>query len=107
MFGGDKVWRIASSKVVGKIKCGECLQQHCAAYYYYVIITCTVHVRDCVCNHEVGTRISSFVVDSMIRGLMAQTFSFAAAIVDDGSTLLNDPFGSGKLISLEEGFLTI
>ena len=26
MFGGDKVWRIASSKVVGKKKFGECLQ---------------------------------------------------------------------------------
>ena len=33
MFGGDKVWRIASSKVVGEKKFGECLQQHCVAYY--------------------------------------------------------------------------
>ena len=57
MFGGDKVWRIALSKVVG-----EFLQQRYAAYYYYVIITCTVHVRDCVCNHEADTRMSSFVV---------------------------------------------
>ena len=32
MFGGDKVWRIASSKVIGEKKFGECLQQHCAAY---------------------------------------------------------------------------
>ena len=33
MFGRDKDWRIASSKVVGKKMFGECLQQHCAAYY--------------------------------------------------------------------------
>ena len=32
MFGGDKVWRIASSKVVGEKKFGECLQQRCVAY---------------------------------------------------------------------------
>ena len=32
MFGEDKVWRIASSKVVGERKFGECLQQRCAAY---------------------------------------------------------------------------
>ena len=74
---------------------------------YYVIITCTVHMRNCVCNHKVGMRMSSFVVDSVIRGSMAQTFSFANAIMDDGSTLLNGPFGSGKLVSLEEGFLMI
>ena len=35
MFGGDKVWRIALSKVVGEKKFGECLQQCCMAYYYY------------------------------------------------------------------------
>ena len=35
MFGGDKVWRMASSKVVGEKKFGECLQQRCMAYYYY------------------------------------------------------------------------
>ena len=35
MFGGDKVWRIASSKVVGEKKFGECLQQRCAAYEMY------------------------------------------------------------------------
>ena len=54
MFGGGKVWRITSSKVVSEKKFGECLQQHCTAtyYYYYVLITCTVHVRDCMCNHE-------------------------------------------------------
>ena len=56
-----------------------------------------------VYNHEADMRISSFVVDSVIRELMAQIFSFAAAIVDDGSTLLNGPFGSGKLLSLKEG----
>ena len=84
--------------MVGKIKFGECLQQHCVAYYYYVIITSTVHVRDCVCNHEADTRISTFIIDSVICGLMAQTFSFAAAIADDGSTLLNGPFRSGKLV---------
>ena len=32
MFGGDKVWRIASLKVVGEKKFGECLQQCCATY---------------------------------------------------------------------------
>ena len=68
MFGGDKVWRITSSKVVGGKKFGECLKQHCTAYYYYVIITCRVHVRDCVCNHEAGMRMSSFIVDSVIHG---------------------------------------
>ena len=67
MFGVDKVWQIASSKVVGEKKFGKCLQQHCAAYYYE-IITCRIHVRDCVCNHEVGTRMNSFVVDSVILG---------------------------------------
>ena len=36
-----------------------------------------------MCNYEAGTRISSFVVDSVIRGSVAQTFSFAAAIMDD------------------------
>ena len=83
MFGGDKVWQIASSKVVGEKMFGECLQQRCVAYYYYVIITCTVHARDYVCNQEVCTRMSSFVVDSVIRGSMAQSFSFATAIMDD------------------------
>ena len=51
--------------------------------------------------------MSSFVVDSVIRGSMAQTFSFTAAIVDDGSTLFNGPFRSSKLVSLKEGFLMI
>ena len=88
-------------------KFGKYLQQCCVAFYYYVIITCTVHIRDCMCNHEAGTRMSNFVVDSVICGSMAQTFSFPAAIVDGGSTLLNGPFGSGKLVSLEEGFLMI
>ena len=60
-----------------------------------------------MCNHEVGTRMSSFVIDTVICGSMAQTFSFTTAIMDDGSTLLNGPFGSGKLVSLKEGFLTI
>ena len=58
-------------------------------------------------NHKAGTRMSSFIADSVIRGSMAQTFSFTANIVDDGSTLLNGPFRSGKLVSLEESFLTI
>ena len=89
LYGGN-VWQIPSSKVVG-----ECLQQHCVVCcYYYVIITCTVYVRDCVCNHEAGTRMCSFVIDSVIHGSMAQTFSFTAAIVDDGNTLLNGPFAS-------------
>ena len=60
MFGGDKVWRIALSKAVGEKKFGE--------YLKHVIITCTVHMRDCMCNHEAGTRMSSFIIDSVIRG---------------------------------------
>ena len=35
MFSGDKVWQIASSKVVSEKKFGEFLQQRCVAYYYY------------------------------------------------------------------------
>ena len=35
MFGRDKVWQIASSKVVGEKKFGECLQQHFVANYYH------------------------------------------------------------------------
>ena len=78
MFGGDKVWRIALSKVIGEKKFGECLQQRCAAYYY-VIITCRVHVRDCVCNHEAGMRMSSFVLDSMIRAGVSHVQSHLGA----------------------------
>lgn len=47
------------------------MRQRCGAayYYYYNVITCTIHVRDCVCNHEASTRMSSgFVVHSVIRG---------------------------------------
>ena len=35
MFGGGKIWQIASSIVVGEKKFGECLQQCCMDYYYY------------------------------------------------------------------------
>ena len=33
MFGGDKVWQITSSKVVGEKKFGECLEKRCMGYY--------------------------------------------------------------------------
>ena len=37
MFGGDKVWRITSSKVVGEKKFGKCLQQRCVAFIIIIM----------------------------------------------------------------------
>ena len=64
---GIKFGELLHQKWLAKNRFGECLQQRCVAYYY-VIITCRVHVRDCMCNNEAGTRMSSFIVDSVICG---------------------------------------
>ena len=41
MFGGGKVWRITSSKVVGEKKFGECLT---AALRRRLLLLCTYHM---------------------------------------------------------------
>ena len=57
MFGGGKVWRIASSKVVDEKKLWQMptaalRRRLLLLIIMYSLHVATVHVRDCMCNHE-------------------------------------------------------